>query len=158
MLNLNCFNITHQISSLSAGNVYEKMKPTASTFHWPSDSLLGSILLKMVILVEITMPISMGGIKNLVEECVWCPTSTFLPPKRLPGQTDITDYIDPNVTLMAQKLRVSHQNGVSEAWYIVQIHHSGQEPSKLCDWFKQRLTSEDAECAGKRRGPPWAAG
>ena len=26
--------------------------------------------------------------------------------------------------------RVPDQNGVSQAWYVVEIHHSGQEPSK----------------------------
>ena len=28
--------------------------------------------------------------------------------------------------------RVPSQNGVSQAWYIVEIHHSGRKPSPLC--------------------------
>ena len=34
------------------------------------------------------------------------------------------------------KSRVPNQNGVSQAWYIVEIHHSGREPSKFNpNWF-----------------------
>ena len=33
------------------------------------------------------------------------------------------------------KSRVPDQNGVSQAWYIVEIHHSGREPSKCRNIF-----------------------
>ena len=35
-----------------------------------------------------------------------------------------------NWLLFITKSRVPDQNGVSQAWYIVKIHHSGQKPSK----------------------------
>ena len=33
------------------------------------------------------------------------------------------------VQLNANNLRVTDQNGISQAWYIVEIYHSGREPS-----------------------------
>ena len=40
--------------------------------------------------------------------------------------------------LQGSKSRVPSQNGVSQAWYIVEIHHSGRKPSK---WTKQFVLS-----------------
>ena len=40
------------------------------------------------------------------------------------------------------KSRVPDQNGVSEAWYIAEIHHSGQKPSKCKFLLRQKMKSK----------------
>ena len=42
-----------------------------------------------------------------------------------------------------QKARVPDQNGVSQAWYIVEIHHSGWEPSKWVFLDAQNISVYD---------------
>ena len=50
--------------------------------------------------------------------------------ERLPTGTDIL-VKQLNIVMNVYILRVSDQNGVSQAWYVAEIHHSGREPSLI---------------------------
>ena len=75
------------------------------------------------------------------------PVLTCLPPRHHSDQqtndllgfgTDFIIKLGPDnapVQRARNNVRVSDQNGVSQAWYIVEIHHSGRKPSNCSLWF-----------------------
>ena len=147
MFTLICFN-TRSIFLLNRRKLCNKTQPPCFPFQWPYNPSQGQSHCKQYSWLKLVVPISTAGTKKSGQiVCTQYPAFKFLPrktgqPSSLMNMTDYTDshvYLHKSdthfyVTHKGNRSRVPDQNGVSQAWYIVEIHHSGQEPSKWASW------------------------
>ena len=145
VFNLNCFNASYSI--LITWEMHKKMKPKASAFCWPSTKVKAT---------EYGVKCLWSIVPIRRYNRIWLTSLSLMSKTRAlaltDGWTNTASYANPYVTHMGQKLesisRVSNQKGVSPLYIMLEIHHSGREPSIF---FKYYSVEKDKERQKKKK-------